>query len=103
MKKAWNLLLAAGVVVRVAVPLLLWRGGEAGTTFGGTDDQAEDAIKEIRPDYTPWMEPLWKPPSGEVETLLFAVQAAGGAFVLGYVIGYLRKQTILVEKRDACG
>jgi cobalt/nickel transport protein len=101
--KAWNLLLAVGVVALVAVPLLLSGGGEAEKTFNGTDDQAEETIKEIRPDYIPWIEPLWKPPSADIETMLFAVQAAGGAFVLGYVIGYLHRRATGAEKSDGRG
>jgi cobalt/nickel transport protein len=101
--KAWNLLLAAAVLALVAVPLVLSGGGEAGKSFNGTDDQAEETIKEIRPDYLPWIEPLWKPPSADIETMLFAVQAAGGAFVLGYVIGYLHRRATAVEKADGCG
>ncbi len=38
-------------------------------------------------DYEPWFESLWKPPSGEIESLLFASQAALGAGVIGYYIG----------------
>ena len=42
---------------------------------------ATEAILEARPGYKPWFEPLWKPPSAEVETMLFALQAALGAGV----------------------
>ncbi len=34
--------------------------------------------------------PLWEPPSPEIESLLFAVQAALGAGVLGYYFGRRR-------------
>ena len=77
------LLLAAAVII-VAAPLALPGLGGA---FTGTDDQASEAIAAIRPGYQPWVQPLWKPPSAEVESLLFALQAAIGAGVLGYVIG----------------
>jgi cobalt/nickel transport protein len=30
---------------------------------------------------------VWKPPSPEIESLLFALQAALGAGVIGYVVG----------------
>ena len=46
-----------------------------------------DAITAARPGYKPWFQPLWKPPSDEVESLLFSLQAAIGAGFLGYVIG----------------
>jgi cobalt/nickel transport protein len=42
---------------------------------------------------------LWKPPSDEVESLLFSLQAALGAGFLGYVIGR-RQSTSLASSRD---
>lgn len=72
------LLLAAAIV---AAPLALGLPGE----YSGADGQAKDAIEAS--GYTPWFEGLWAPPSGEVESLFFALQAALGAGVLGYVLG----------------
>ncbi|MGN7469499.1 energy-coupling factor ABC transporter substrate-binding protein [Brevibacillus sp. SAFN-007a] len=83
MKKGMNWLLLLGVVVLAVVPLLLVQDSE----FGGADGAAEEAIKEIAPDYEPWFEPLLEPPGGETESLLFAVQAALGAGVVGYAMG----------------
>jgi cobalt/nickel transport protein len=77
------LLLAAAAAI-VAAPLVI--PGLKGE-FKGVDDLGTEAILASRPDYKPWFEPLWKPPSDEVETMLFALQAALGAGVLGYVIG----------------
>lgn len=79
---SWMLIAAAAVII--AAPLVV--PGLEGE-FKGTDDQASEIIAEARPGYQPWATPLWKPPSGEVESLLFALQAALGAGVLGYVIG----------------
>lgn len=59
------------------------RGGE----FEGADGQIEEVIMETKGDYEPWFETLWEPPSGEVESLLFAAQAAIGAGFIGYYIG----------------
>ncbi len=70
----------------VFTPLLLKRGAE----FGGADDRAEQAIAQLDPDYKPWFSSLWEPPSGEVESLLFAAKAAGGAGFIGYYLGYAR-------------
>lgn len=58
--------------------------------FGGADGQAEEAIGEIAPDYEPWFQSLWEPPGGETESLLFALQAAIGALIIGYVFGFAR-------------
>lgn len=76
--------LIATAVAIVAAPLVLpGLGGE----FKGSDDLGTDAILESRPGYQPWFQPLWKPPSDEIESMLFALQAALGAGVLGYLIG----------------
>lgn len=83
---AKNLLLAALVIALAVVPLMTLKHAE----FGGADGQAEEAITELHPDYKPWFAPFWEPPGGEVESLLFALQAALGAGVLGYGLGYLR-------------
>ncbi len=48
---------------------------------------AETAITEINPDYEPWFSSLYEPASGEIESLLFAVQAALGAGVAGFILG----------------
>ncbi|MBO3463435.1 energy-coupling factor ABC transporter substrate-binding protein [Aetokthonos hydrillicola Thurmond2011] len=77
----WLLLLA--VVVLAVSPLILVKDGK----FGGSDDQAKAKINEIQPDYKPWFKSLVELPSAEVQSLLFSVQAAAGAGVIGYVIG----------------
>ena len=74
---------AAGIV---ALPLLLAGGG----AFKGSDDQGTAAIGALAPGYQPWFKPLWTPPSGEVESLLFSLQAAAGAGLIGYYLGYRR-------------
>lgn len=55
--------------------------------FGGVDGAGEEAIIEIAPDYEPWFSPLWEP-KPETESMLFALQAAIGAGVIGYFIGH---------------
>lgn len=80
--------LVAAAIALAAVPLFL--GFEGEEIFAGADGQAEALITEIRPDYQPWAEPLWQPPSGEIESLLFALQAALGAGLLGFYLGLRR-------------
>ncbi len=59
--------------------------------FGGADGAAGDIIGEISPGYEPWFEGIgFEPPGGETESLLFALQAAFGAVVIGYTIGYYK-------------
>ncbi|OCA85387.1 cobalt ABC transporter substrate-binding protein CbiN [Bacillus wudalianchiensis] len=82
------------VVLLAAAPLVMNRAAE----FNGADGEAEEAITEINPDYTPWFDALWEPPSGEVESLLFVLQAAVGALFIGYFIGAGRMKKKLEEK-----
>ena len=77
------LLLALAAAI-VAAPMVL--PGIEGA-FSGTDDVASQAVEAARPGFTRWTEPLWSPPSKEVEGTLFALQAAFGAGILGYVLG----------------
>ncbi|MFB2645913.1 energy-coupling factor ABC transporter substrate-binding protein [Raphidiopsis sp. BLCC-F218] len=82
-KRLINWLLVVSVVILAATPLMLIRDSE----FGGADQQAQKVITEIQPKYKPWFKSLFEPPSGEIESLLFALQAALGAGVVGYAIG----------------
>jgi cobalt/nickel transport protein len=80
-----NWLLAIAVITLAVMPLVFVRG-----EFTGSDGQAEEAIKQSHPAYEPWFKPLFEPASSEIESLLFASQAAIGAGVIGYVIGLYR-------------
>ena len=57
--------------------------------FGGADGAAEEAIAQVDPDYEPWAESILEPPGGETESLLFCLQTALGAVVIGFGFGYL--------------
>lgn len=83
--KHTNLILIILAILIVVVPLVFVQG-----EYGGADDQASEQIEELRPGYEPWFESLWEPPSGEIESLLFGLQAAIGAGIIGYVIGNWR-------------
>jgi cobalt/nickel transport protein len=78
-----NWLLVLGVVLLAAVPLVI--GSD--TNFGGADGKAVERIDES--DYRPWFAPLFNP-SPETASGLFALQAAIGGGVLGYVFGVAR-------------
>lgn len=84
-----NIILVVLVILLAIVPLWLLGNAE----FEGADGQAEEAIVQIRPDYEPWFHSLWEPPSGEIESLLFALQAAIGAGFIGYFWGYRKAKT----------
>ncbi|MEG2323154.1 MAG: energy-coupling factor ABC transporter substrate-binding protein [Anaerovoracaceae bacterium] len=76
--------LLLAVIIGV-VPLLINTTSE----FGGADGAAKDIITNIDPDYKPWVSPILQPPGGETESLLFCLQAALGAGVFGFGLGYL--------------
>ena len=88
--KVWqkNLILIALVVIIAALPLWLLPNAE----FGGADGQAAEVVQELNPGYQPWFEPILEPASGEVESLLFALQAAVGAGIVGFVLGRITKK-----------
>ena len=75
------ILLCAVILV---FPLMTIRDSE----FGGADGAAEEVIAEMNPDYEPWAESILELPGGETETLLFCLQTALGAIVIGYGFGY---------------
>ncbi|MGV8981119.1 energy-coupling factor ABC transporter substrate-binding protein [Clostridium sp.] len=81
-----NLILLIIVVLLAVIPLFISKNAK----FGGADDKAKDAISQIDTNYKPWFSGLWTPPSSEIATLLFSLQAALGAGVIGYYFGYAR-------------
>lgn len=87
MNLAWkNTLLLLIVIVLVIIPFVIQKEAE----FGGADSLAEEVISEVKPEYKPWFNVLWEPPSSEVESFLFAAQAAIGSGVVCYYLGYLK-------------
>jgi cobalt/nickel transport protein len=94
MKK--NLFLVGIVVILAIIPLFLQKDAE----FGGADGQAEEAIMEINTNYEPWFKSIWEPPSGEIESLLFSLQAALGAGFIGYFIGFMRGKQPKIDSKE---
>lgn len=93
MKRHQNLLLLIAVALLAALPLWLVQkpapgpDGKPVEIFAGADNKARDLIGEIAPNYKPWFGPLLEPASGEIASLLFALQAALGAGFIGYYLG----------------
>lgn len=80
-------------MLRIAVAgmlLFLFVGCQPQQEFEGTDSLARKQIEDQNPGYRPWFQPLWVPPSGEVESGLFALTAGASGALLGFVLG-LRK------------
>jgi len=91
-KNAYLMLL---ILLIAVIPILMNNGAE----FEGADGEAEEAVLEMNPGYEPWAAPLWEPPSGEIESLLFSVQVAMGAGAMGYVLGIMRERKKLASNR----
>ena len=87
--KAAYVLLSGAVVALGAFALVVSRP-VADEAFAGTDGKAVEVVEELRPGYEPWVSPVWEPPSGEIESLLFGLQSAVGAGLLCYALGYWR-------------
>ena len=91
--KMRNWLILAAVVLLTVLPLwiaappAIGPDGIPGEAFGGADNKAQEAIDEIAPGYKPWFSPLLEPASGEIASLIFALQAALGAGFIGYWLG----------------
>ena len=94
MDKTKLIILAVVCALIFIMPLVMYNGlGENEGYFGGSDDAAGDVINESQGGkYEPWASSVWEPPSGEIESLLFALQAAIGAIIVGYFLGYWRGQ-----------
>ena len=109
-------LLIAAVAALTIIPLIIVKhpatgpDGKLVQIFKGSDDQASIAIKELAPGYKPWFKSIYNSPSPEIDTLLFALQAAIGAGFIGYYVGYSRGRAKKIsttpdtspDKQDKC-
>jgi len=80
------------IVVLFVVQFFYGIAMNPGSEFGGADGEVENMVTELNPNYQPWDLgiPKFTPPGGETESLLFALQAAIGALVIGYFFGYYK-------------
>lgn len=106
MKRYQHLLLFLAVVALVALPLwfvkkpALDAGGKRPEIFTGSDDKAKELVTTIAPGYRPWATPLAEPPSAEISSLLFALQAALGAGFIGYYLGVSTTRAKMRQEQD---
>ncbi len=93
-RRAGHLALAVAVVALLAITFAIGAARSSGTEqpFSGADAQATALVEADHPAYEPWVEPFFRPGSAEVESGLFAAQAAIGGLVVGYVVGRLRER-----------
>lgn len=96
---AINMTIIAVIVALFGISM--WLGNHYFTgeeAFAGTDAAATEAIEAT--GYQPWFTHLFKPGSGEIESGLFALQAAIGAGVLGFVLGWYRCKSKYAPKQQ---
>jgi cobalt/nickel transport protein len=79
------------VIIVVFIATFAYVSSTGKHEWGGADDQPENVINELtHGSYHPWFHSIWVPPSPEIESLLFALQAAIGSAIIGYFLGYYR-------------
>lgn len=76
------LVAGVGVLALLLIPVLAPGIG----TWGGSDGAGMAKVTEQQPTYEPWFSSIWTPPSGEIESLLFSLQAAIGGGIIGYLL-----------------
>lgn len=91
-----NIVLIVLVVALALIPLFMVKG-----EFAGADSQATEAIMGIDPNYKPWFNSIYKPASGEVESFLFAMQAALGSGIVFFYLGYKKGQQKKSNEEEA--
>lgn len=95
MAESKTVYIAGFAIIALLVIALLAYGATQDWEFGGADDGAEGVVEEVDPGYEPWWNGIFGDYElpGETESMLFALQAAIGAIIIGYFIGvYTRKE-----------
>ena len=84
-----ELITVLAILSFVVIFLFISAGGTH--EFSGSDDVGSQKISELTGHPVESFKPLipqYEPPSGEIESTLFALQASFGGLVLGLVFGY---------------
>jgi len=100
MKKKLELLTLGVIVLFIAA--FAYVSSTQNHEWSGADSQAEDVISILTGGtYIPWFQSIYQPPSGEIESLLFALQAAIGSLIIGYFLGYYRAMAKINADKSA--
>ncbi|MCL1978017.1 MAG: energy-coupling factor ABC transporter substrate-binding protein [Candidatus Bathyarchaeota archaeon] len=83
-QRKYMYILIIGLVLAIFIVPFVINAGD----FSGTDGQGPDEIASS--GYTPWIDPLGYEPGELGERVLFSLQVAIGASILGYFVGYMR-------------
>lgn len=95
MAESKTIYIAGFAIIALLVIAVLAYGASQDWEFGGADDGAEGVVEEVDPGYESWWNGIFGDYElpGETESMLFALQAAIGAIIIGYFIGaYTRKE-----------
>ena len=92
MAKSYLLEILTVVAIIAFIGIFLFTSSTmTGAEFAGSDNVGSGLIAELSgkdvESFTPLI-PQWEPPSGEIESCLFALQAAIGGIFVGGVFGY---------------
>jgi len=83
--------LAIIAVVAFTAVFLYTSSTMSGAEFAGSDNVGSGLVSNLtgipRENFQPLI-PQWEPPSGEIESCLFALQAAVGGIMVGGVFGF---------------
>jgi cobalt/nickel transport protein len=92
MLRRYRFEILAIIAILVFCTLFLYTSSKIGNAeFAGSDTVGSSQISKITGIPEEQFQPLigqWVPPSGEVESALFALQAAIGGIAVGWVFGY---------------
>jgi cobalt/nickel transport protein len=84
-------LLTVTALIAFCLLFLYTSSAMKGAGFAGSDNEGSGLIAELSgtpmENFTPLI-PQWHPPSGEIESCLFALQAAIGGIFVGGVFGF---------------
>ncbi|SDB80568.1 cobalt/nickel transport protein [Raineyella antarctica] len=86
------------VVVLLVATFALARAQAPGTQFAGSDSTAVQVLQDQ--GARPWFTPIFQPGSREIESGLFAAQAALGGAVLGWALGRLQSRREIRRLRE---
>jgi len=94
MAESKTIYIAGFAIIAILVVCVLAYGASQEWEFGGADDGAEGVVEEVDPGYEPWWGGIFGDYElpGETESMLFALQAAIGAVIIGYAIGRFTKK-----------
>ncbi|WGT46168.1 energy-coupling factor ABC transporter substrate-binding protein [Tessaracoccus lacteus] len=91
-------LLAVIVVIFIFSFAMAPQPSEGDESFVGTDSIVTEVLEEHGVE--PWFNPIWEPGSGEIESGLFAIQAALGAGIVGFVLGNFRGRAVKAKELE---